>query len=90
MARLNLTIRRCRNVNCSAYKKPDRPEAEGHFALPHYEFGLDVIALVGRRSVPEIRPTGSGAGWSSPSALSPTCGTGTTSGWPSCSPTTDD
>ena len=37
-----------------------RPEAEPHFALPHHEFGLDVLALVGRlrhaehRSVPEI------------------------------------
>ena len=35
--------------------------AEGRFALPHHEFGLDVVALVGRlryaehRSVPEIR-----------------------------------
>ena len=37
-----------------------RPEQEGRFALPQHEFGLDVIALVGRlrhaehRSVPEI------------------------------------
>jgi hypothetical protein len=37
-----------------------RPEQEGHFALPRHEFGLDVIALVGRlrhaehRSIPEI------------------------------------
>jgi hypothetical protein len=61
VARLNLTIRRCRNADCTAYKKPFRPEAEGRFALPHHEFGLDVVALVGRlrygehRSVPEIR-----------------------------------
>jgi len=39
---------------------PYRPEAEGAWALPHGEFGLDVIALVGslrytsHRSVPEI------------------------------------
>lgn len=60
VTRLNLTIRRCRNADCSAYKKPFRPEAEGAVALPRHEFGLDVIALVGRlryaehRSVPEI------------------------------------
>jgi hypothetical protein len=61
VTRLSLTIRRCRNPACVAYKKPYRPEAEGRFALPRHEFGLDVIALVGRlryaehRSVPEIR-----------------------------------
>jgi hypothetical protein len=61
VTRLNLTIRRCRNAGCAAYKTPYRPEAEGRFALPHHEFGLDVVALVGRlryaehRSVPEIR-----------------------------------
>ena len=44
----------------SSLPPPYRPEAEPHFALPHHEFGLDVIALVGRlrhaehRSVPEI------------------------------------
>jgi hypothetical protein len=61
VTRLNLTVRRCRNPDCAAHKKPYRPEAEGRFALPHHEFGLDVVALVGRlryaehRSVPEIR-----------------------------------
>ena len=61
VTRLILHIRRCRNPDCSAHKRPYRPEAEGSFALPHHEFGLDVIALVGRlryaehRSVPEIR-----------------------------------
>jgi hypothetical protein len=61
VTRLNLTIRRCRNAACPAYKKPYRPEAEGSFALPRHEFGLDVIALLGRlryaehRSVPEMR-----------------------------------
>jgi Transposase, Mutator family len=61
VARLNLAIRRCRNPDCAAHKRPYRPEAEGRFALPHHEFGLDVVALVGRlryaehRSVPEIR-----------------------------------
>jgi hypothetical protein len=61
VTRLNLTIRRCHNAGCAGYKKPYRPEAEGSFALPRHEFGLDVIALIGRlryaehRSVPEIR-----------------------------------
>ena len=61
VTRLNMTIRRCRHAACAGYKKPYRPEAEGAFALPRHEFGLDVIALIGRlrytehRSVPEIR-----------------------------------
>jgi transposase-like protein len=61
VTRLNLTVRRCRNADCAAYKRPYRPEAEGAVALPRHEFGLDVIALIGRlrytehRSVPEIR-----------------------------------
>jgi mutator family transposase len=58
--RLTLHIRRCPNPRCPRYHKPYRPEAEPHFALPHHEFGLDVLALIGRlrhvehRSVPEI------------------------------------
>ena len=61
VTRLNMTIRRCRHAACAGYRKPYRPEAEGSFALPRHEFGLDVIALIGRlryaehRSVPEIR-----------------------------------
>jgi transposase-like protein len=61
VVRLVLTVRRCRHEACPAFRKPYRPEAEGRLALPHHEFGLDVIALVGRlryaghRSVPEIR-----------------------------------
>jgi hypothetical protein len=57
---LTLDIRRCHNADCSAHLRPYRPEAEGRFALPHHEFGLDVIALIGmlryteHRSVPEI------------------------------------
>jgi transposase-like protein len=61
VTRLNLTIRRCHHRPCEALRRPYRPEAEGRFALPHHEFGFDVIALVGRlryaehRSIPEIR-----------------------------------
>lgn len=60
VTRLTLQIRRCPQPGCSRYHQPFRPEAEPHFALPHHEFGLDVIALIGRlryaehRSVPEI------------------------------------
>jgi hypothetical protein len=58
--RLTLAIRRCHNPNCPRFRLPYRPEAEPHFALPYHEFGLDVMALVGRlrhaehRSIPEI------------------------------------
>jgi hypothetical protein len=60
MTRLTLRIRCCPNPDCSCYHRPYRPEAESLVALPHHEFGLDVLALVGRlrhaehRSVPEI------------------------------------
>jgi hypothetical protein len=56
--RLNLAIRRCHHRQCRCHLRPYRPE--GRFALPHHEFGLDVIALVGslryaeHKSVPEI------------------------------------
>src|SRR3954451_22710114 len=58
--RLTLSIRRCPNPHCPRFRLPYRPEAEPHFALPYHEFGLDVMALVGRlrhaehRSIPEI------------------------------------
>ena len=60
VTRLTLRIRCCPNPDCSCYQRPYRPEAESLLALPHHEFGLDVLALVGRlrhaehRSVPEI------------------------------------
>ena len=59
--RLTLIIRRCQNPACSLHRRPYRPE-EGGWALPHGEFGLDVIALVGawryaeHRGVPELQP----------------------------------
>ncbi len=61
LIQLRLVIRRCRTPTCAFYKRPYRPEAEGGWALPQAEFGLDVIALVGalrfgqHRSVPEIQ-----------------------------------
>ena len=61
--RLTLVVRRCHDPACPRDRQPYRPEEEGGWALPHGEFGLDVIALVGalryaeHRSVPEIRQT---------------------------------
>jgi len=60
VVRLTLTIRRCHDLDCPRSLRPFRPEAESRLALPHHEFGLDVMAAVGRlryaehRSVPEI------------------------------------
>lgn len=58
--RLRLKIRRCYNGECERVGYVLRPEAEGKWALPQHEFGLDVMALAGalrykeHRSVPEI------------------------------------
>ena len=58
-----IKVQQCRNTACSVYKKPLRPEAEGALALPHSEYGLDVLALIGalrygqHRTVPEIHTT---------------------------------
>jgi hypothetical protein len=58
--RLRLRIRRCEAPDCPRFHLPYRPEAECALALPQHEFGLDIIALIGRlrhgehRSVPEI------------------------------------
>jgi hypothetical protein len=63
LLQLHLPVRRCQNPACARYHQPYRPEEEGHYALPHGEFGLDLIALVGQlrfvehKSVPEIHAT---------------------------------
>ncbi|HSH80938.1 MAG TPA: hypothetical protein VLA19_20595 [Herpetosiphonaceae bacterium] len=60
VCRLSLTVVRCPNPACIHYHQPYRPEEEGAWALPHGEFGLDVIAHIGalryreHRSVSEI------------------------------------
>ena len=62
VTRLNLTIRRCHHAAVPGPQEavPAR-RPKGSVALPRHEFGLDVIALIGRlryaehRSVPEIR-----------------------------------
>src|SRR3954470_7840330 len=60
LIRLRLQVRSCRNPDCPRHRVCLRAEQEGRFALPQHEFGLDVIATVGRlrhaehRSLPEI------------------------------------
>jgi Transposase, Mutator family len=60
VVRLWLQSRRCPNPDCRRYHRPYRPEEEGRVVLPHYEYGLDVLALLGalrypgHGSVPEI------------------------------------
>src|SRR4051812_10275547 len=60
LVQLLLQVRSCRNPECPRRGTCLRPEQEGRFALPQHEFGLDVIALIGRlrhaehRSLPEI------------------------------------
>jgi hypothetical protein len=49
VTRYTLRIGRCRHAPCDLYTVPFRPEAEGRLALPHHEFGLDVIAYAGNR-----------------------------------------
>ena len=47
LGHLPLPVRRCQNPACLRYHRPYRPEPEGTYALPHGEFGLDLIAYVG-------------------------------------------
>jgi hypothetical protein len=60
LVRLTLVVRRCRNPACALYHLPYRAEEEGAWALPHGEFGLDIITAIGQlrygehRSIPEI------------------------------------
>src|SRR5436309_7982736 len=58
--KLTIVVRRCMQRECPCYHVAYRPEEEGSWALPHGEFGLEVIALIGsfrygeHRSVPEM------------------------------------
>ena len=60
LVHLTAKIRRCETRTCTLYHRPYRPEEEGGWALPHGEFGLDVIAWLGsqryaaHRTVPEL------------------------------------
>jgi hypothetical protein len=57
---LRIAISQCHAPMCPRYHVRSHPEEEGRWALPHGEFGLDVIALIGawrfreHRSVPEM------------------------------------
>jgi hypothetical protein len=68
VARYTLRIGRCRHRSCDLYSVPFRPEAEGRIALPHHEFGLDVMAYAGNRrytahrTAPEIHAELTGRG----------------------------
>ncbi len=58
--KLTIVVRQCIEPNCPRFHQRYRPEEEGRWALPHGEFGLEVIALIGQwrfrehRSVPEM------------------------------------
>ncbi len=58
--KMTLVVRQCLEPSCPRFHHPYRPEEEGGWALPHGEFGLAVIALIGtwrfreHRSVPEM------------------------------------
>lgn len=60
LVHLTLVVRRCHNLECALYHVPYRAEEEGAWALPHGEFGLDIITVIGQlrygehRSIPEI------------------------------------
>jgi hypothetical protein len=56
--RLTLRVRRCITPTCPHYRKPYRPEEEGAWALPHHEFGFDVLALIGALRYTEHRSVG--------------------------------
>jgi hypothetical protein len=68
VVQLRLKVRRCATPECERFCRPYRPEAEGRWALPQHEFGLDVIALVGslryqeHRSVSQIHQVLEGKG----------------------------
>ena len=58
--RLRVKVYQCLAPACPRFHQVCRPEEEGAWALPHGEFGLDVIALIGtlryqqQRSIPQI------------------------------------
>jgi len=47
MLRLNKHVLECQTLNCTQHGVKWRPEGDGALALPHYTFGLDVVARVG-------------------------------------------
>ena len=47
IVQLRIAICQCHTPTCPQYHVRYHPEEEGRWALPHGEFGLDVIALIG-------------------------------------------
>jgi hypothetical protein len=47
MLLLKVSIGRCENRTCGRYHRPFHPLEEGRLVLPHYEYGLDVVAFIG-------------------------------------------
>ncbi|HKE03935.1 MAG TPA: hypothetical protein VKE91_07745, partial [Blastocatellia bacterium] len=47
MLRLNKHVLECQTLKCTQHGVKWRPEGDGALALPHYTFGLDVVARVG-------------------------------------------
>lgn len=88
LTRFAVQVRRCRNVGCPRHNVSLRAQAEGAIALPQQEFGLDVIALIGRlrhvehRSITEIHAELIRLACPSACGASPACWTATMS----CSP----
>src|SRR5882762_1438227 len=58
--KLTLVVRQCIEPTCACFHQRFHSEEEGSCALPHGEFGLEIIALIGQwryrehRSVPEM------------------------------------
>lgn len=55
LVQLRLQIRSCQNADCERFHKVCHPEAEGSWALPDQEFGLDVVLRVGQLRYREHR-----------------------------------
>ena len=90
VVRLGIQVRRCRDRQCRRLGVPLRSEQEGRLVLPQHEFGLDVVALIGRPSTaasPRSMPNWSDAAYPSAPAASATCWIATTNCWP-CRPRT--
>ncbi|MCW5967097.1 MAG: hypothetical protein KIT57_01160 [Blastocatellales bacterium] len=47
MLRLNKHVLNCQTPDCKQLGLTKRPEGEGALVLPHYTFGLDVVARIG-------------------------------------------
>lgn len=48
---LTLVIRHCIDPTCPRFHQRYRPEEEGHWAFPHGECGLEVIAFIGHENI---------------------------------------